>query len=268
VTFCIFAALGLWCKRLKPIHLIFVFFYTAVLHNYLSRADSPLAAPLSALEGLMFLPLLAPANSEADGNPSRMTQRGAVFAALLAGIFLYGGNADSIPAPYDIVRGAKLVASWIRNPKLSDSERIQGSIGGDWPSVFSLPNPFQEGELDAVKYVASQTGSSDRIFIGAKDNSTVYANDIRLYWLTGRLPGVRYYELDAGVASTAGAQERIILDLEQNRVNWAILQDEEGWGDESFLAKVHAESRRLDDFLRGQFREVERFGRFSVLKRR
>jgi hypothetical protein len=104
--------------------------------------------------------------------------------------------------------------------------------------------------------------------VGAQDNSRIYVSDIRIYWLTGRLPGSRYYELDAGVASTLVVQERIIFDLKRNGVNWVILQDEEGWGDPSFLARVHAESTRLDDFLRGNFREVERFGRFCILERR
>jgi hypothetical protein len=53
-------------------------------------------------------------------------------------------------------------------------------------------------------------------------------------------------------------QERIILDLERNGVDWVILQDEEGWGEPSFFARAHAESTRLDDFFSSHFREVER----------
>ena len=59
-----------------------------------------------------------------------------------------------------------------------------------------------------------------------------------------------------------------IEDLEKGGVNWAILQDEKGEGDLSFLARAHPESRRLDDFFITRFFEVERFGRFSVVKRR
>jgi hypothetical protein len=125
----------------------------------------------------------------------------------------------------------------------------------------------QDGELDAVKYLASQTEPSDPIFVGALDNSKVYNSNIRFYWLTERLPGSRYYELDAGVASIPAVQNHIILDLEKNGVNLVVLQDERGEATGPSAPRVHTESRRLDDFFSSHFREVERFGRFSILRR-
>jgi len=261
LTFSIFAALALWRKRLSPAHLVFVLFYATVLHYYLSRADGYHAAPLFALQGLMIMLLLVPVNSLPSGSPSRLSQRGAVFAALLAAICVFGNNDESLPAPDALARGAGLVANWIKGPRISDSDRVQ-RLAGVWKSVLSQPEgEVDDGELDAVKYIASQTGPSNPIFVGARDNSRVSVSDIRFYWLAGRLPGSRYYELDAGVASTSAVQEHIILDLETNGVDWVILRDEWGQG-------VHTESRLLDDFFRSHFGEVERFGRFSILRRR
>jgi len=181
---------------------------------------------------------------------------------------VFGNNDESLPAPDALARGAGLVANWIKGPRISDSDRVH-KLAGVWKSVLSQPEgEVDDGELDAVKYIASQTGPSNPIFVGARDNSRVSVSDIRFYWLAGRLPGSRYYELDAGVASTSAVQERIILDLETNGVDWVILQDEQGWGTQDFLARVHTESRRLDEFFSSHFREVERFGRFSILKRR
>jgi hypothetical protein len=268
LTFASFVGLALWRKRLSAAHLVFALFYAAALHYYLSRADAFHAEPLFALQGLMFISFLVPVNSMLAGNERMLSQRGAGFAALLAAICLYGNNNESISARDAIARGAGLVANWIRGPRVSDSDRVQGPAGV-WKSFFSLhEEEFENGELDAVKYIASQTGPSDPIFVGAQDNSKVFASDIRLYWLTGRLPGSRYYELDPGVASSPAVQEHIILDLEMNGVNWVILQDERGEGDQSFLARMHMGSRRLDDFFSSHFGEVERFGRFSILRRR
>jgi hypothetical protein len=190
------------------------------------------------------------------------------LAILVAGICIYGNSSEAIPVREVVARGARLTINWIRTPKIADSERIQGQLTGDWQSIFSPAEGGFEGELNAIKYIASHTRVSDPIFVGARDNSMIYVNDIRVYWLTGRLPGARYFELDAGVASIAPVQDGIIRDLEKGGVNWAILQDEKGEGDLSFLARAHPESRRLDDFFITRFFEVERFGQFSVVKRR
>src|SRR5262249_47228212 len=136
LTFSSFAALGLWRKRLMPAHLVFALFYAAILHYYLSRAEGQHAEPLFALQGLMFISLLVPANSLLADSPSILSQRGAGFAALLAAICVYGNNNESIPARDAVARGAGLVANWIRGPRVSDSDRVQ-RLAGVWKSVFS-----------------------------------------------------------------------------------------------------------------------------------
>ncbi|MBV8843692.1 MAG: hypothetical protein JO307_12860 [Bryobacterales bacterium] len=262
-----FVGLALWRNRLGPAHLVFALFYTAGLHYYLSRADDAHAAPLFALQGFMLMSLLIPVNFPHAISQSRLSQRGAGFAALLAAICLCGNNDASLPTRDDITRGAGLIANWIKGPRLSDTDRVQGP-DNSWKSVLTVhEQEFEDGELDAVKYIASRTKPSESIFVGAQDNSKVYVSDIRFYWLTGRRPGSRYYQLDAGVASTSAVQEKIILDLERNGVAWVILQDQQGEGEPSFRARVHTESRLLDEFLSSHFRKTERFGRFTILKR-
>jgi hypothetical protein len=130
-------------------------------------------------------------------------ERGAALAILVAGICIYGNSSEAIPVREAVARGARLTVNWIKTPKIADSERIQGQLTGDWQSIFSPAEGGFEGELNAIKYIASHTRVSDPIFVGARDNSMIYVNDIRVYWLTGRLPGARYFELDAGVASIA-----------------------------------------------------------------
>jgi hypothetical protein len=122
-------------------------------------------------------------------------------------------------------------------------------------------------ELKVVEFIRSKTGPGDPIFVGVRDHSRIFANDVRIYWLANRVPGCRYVQLDAGVASRADVQRQIISDLRRNAVKLAVLQDARG-GDDTFLRNVTADSKVLDNFLASTFREVARFGTFSVVERK
>jgi hypothetical protein len=91
--------------------------------------------------------------------------------------------------------------------------------------------------------------------------------ELLMLWLANRVPGCRYIQLDAGVASRADVQQQIISDLQRNAVKLAVLQD---WRrtDDTFRRHVNPDSRVLDDFFAATFREVARFGTFSVVERK
>jgi hypothetical protein len=267
LMFVLFAALALWRGEVQRSHVAVALLYAAAAHYWVSRAEIQHAQPLLALQGLLFLLLLDPSNTPQSSRQTGGWGRGAAAIALLTGVLLYGSNPESMLTPDATARGARLVADWIRHPGLSDSDRVQGRLGADWQVVLLRAAQEEAGELKAAQYVASHTQTSDTIFVGAQDNSRIFDCDLLLYWLSARPPGTSYYLLDAGVASTAAVQDRIIGDLERNRVNWALLEDQQGQGDPSFRARLHAESKRLDEFFVARFEEVARFGRIAVWRR-
>ena len=146
-----------------------------------------------------------------------------------------------------------------------------GSRSIPWvENVRSEPEEERRARLDegkAVEFVRGKTAPNEPIFVGVKDHSRIFANDVRVYWLADRIPGCRYIQLDAGVVSRAEVQRQIVADLRRNGVRWAVLEDRSGRGDDSFRQKVTAGSTVLDEFLAASYREVTRFGPFSIVQR-
>jgi hypothetical protein len=261
--------LWIWRGSLRMPNMVIPVYYVAMLHYYLSRADEFHAGPLLGLQGLMFVFLSGAELHSVKSEEMRQPKPGVVCAVLLGAIFLYGRNSVSMPIGDLMVRGASLLKSSMSSPSTSDSDRVRRELPPVWQSILSDQDAGGfAGESSAIRFLTSHTRVSDQIFVGVQDHSRIFFSDVRIYWLTGRIPGSRYFQLDAGIASTEKVQRQIILDLERNRVAWAVLQDAQGQGDASFLASVRPDSHLLDDYFRNQFREAARFGVFSVIARR
>jgi len=122
-------------------------------------------------------------------------------------------------------------------------------------------------ELEALRYVRTITSRADPIFVGVKDHSRAFINDLRFYWLADRPIGSRVIQLEPKVASEAPVQRDIISDLEGNGVKCLIIDHESYPGDETFLKSGYVGSTLLDEYISSHFREEARFGRFAILTR-
>lgn len=158
---------------------------------------------------------------------------------------------------------------------MSDSDRYMPSDPRNpWLSIYPHErheDRLQSGrdEFEAVRFIRSNTRPADPIFVGAKDHSRVFTNDLRFYWLAERLPGSRYIDLEAGVASLEHVQREIISDLNRSSTNWAVLTDAWEIGEESSLQKSQVQgSNLLDQHFLTNFEEVASFGKISIMRRK
>jgi len=123
-------------------------------------------------------------------------------------------------------------------------------------------------QAQAVQFIQSHTGTYERIFVGSSRHDRMFANDALFYFLAERRNATRYDDLVSGRVTTRLVQETIIDDLRRRGVNWIVLYS-------GFERVVEAnESGRstgvilLDEFIRREYRLVERFGTYTIWERR
>ena len=252
--------LHIFVYRLERSELSIVLFYCCLVHYYLSRADWFHWRILPVVESMLLAFLTLSLSEKKEESVSKGTS----LAVLLSAACLLLTEADFRPAAVHVRNGAKLIADVARHPHLSDTDRILGPtpLGAAWTSVYSNAD-----ELQALRYLRTITSSTDPIFVGVKDHSRVFINDLRFYWLAGRPIGARVFQLEARVASEAPVQREIISDLERNGVKCVIIDREQILGDATFLKSGYVGSTLLDEYISSHFREEARFGRYAVLTR-
>ena len=159
------------------------------------------------------------------------------------------------PRPSQILNGAELMFSVARHPRLSDSERVLGAGGNDsaWKLVYE-----DENERKLLSYLRAATNRFDPIFVGVKDQSRVFFNNLRIYWLADRPIGVRAFQLETQVATEAVVQREQIADLEQNRVSWIVLDGLQTTGDLAFWRRGYQGSTDFDEYVSSHYVEVAR----------
>lgn len=115
----------------------------------------------------------------------------------------------------------------------------------------------------AIRYVQAVVPPDERIFVGNAHHDQLVLNDVMFYFLAGRRSGTKYHELVPGVATTGEVQERIVHDLESHRVRYVVLRVEPG-----YVPSPAGGADVLDRFIGEQFVRIEKFGNYSVWRRR
>jgi hypothetical protein len=118
----------------------------------------------------------------------------------------------------------------------------------------------------ALRYLRERTDSSTPLFVGVRDHSMLFWNDLRMYWLAERPIAVRTFQLETKVATEAAFQREIADDLERNKQAWVILDSAKD-GDEEFSRSHYKGSELLDNYIAQNFREVAKFGHYVILTR-
>jgi len=128
--------------------------------------------------------------------------------------------------------------------------------------------PLEDRQLiAAIRTVAKNTGAKDPIFVGLGGHRHTLLNDMVVYYLADRRPGVRVAMFNPGVTNTEAVQAEMAQDLERSQTNVAITDDR--W---TGLAEASNESRHpgssvLDDYLASAFSPVCQYGPITVLVR-
>jgi hypothetical protein len=240
---------------------VFLLFYALQLHYFLSRADH-MHFKFLPFAGALLLPFACMESIRAPRWSNfllpRVVASGAIFAFL---VILF--RPEARVALSNLSRGMDLITESLERP-LPDSERLLGSVRpkAAWLFLYS-----SRDELQALRYLRQVTKKSDPIFVGVRNHARVFVSNLRMYWLSGRPIGVRQFQLEDRIATEPQVQREIIHDLEQNHVNWIVIDREPNPGDKGFVRRAYSGSTLLDQFVAEHFQEDTNFGQYSILRR-
>src|SRR5262249_30172972 len=118
--------------------------------------------------------------------------------------------------------------------------------------------------VDTVNELSSETGS---IFVAGERHDRVFINAMMVYFLSRRPSAVYFEQFDPGLTTTGQAQEKIIKDLEQNRVE-TIFVWRNKFPNEPNMSSTSSGVKLLDSYLADSYQQVKSEKLYSILKRR
>ena len=121
-----------------------------------------------------------------------------------------------------------------------------------------------DAHLATSRYLALHMPAGERLFVGLGQHDRTFANPLLLYFLADRLPGTIWHQFDAGVQSRADIQQKIIADLERNRVKWVVRDTRYDNVREPNQSAVSSGVFLLDTYLADNFRPVAFSGSVSI----
>lgn len=121
-------------------------------------------------------------------------------------------------------------------------------------------NPMQAA---AVEFIQNNVEKNESIYVGNTRHDKIFINDVMFYFLSEHHSATKYHELHPGSATTLEVQKQIVADIERNRVRYIVLK-------KIMIEREQAAesgANLLDDFIKKNYRIVERFGTYFILKR-
>lgn len=125
---------------------------------------------------------------------------------------------------------------------------------------------FEANRWQAADYVRSRTSPADRLFVGTTRHDKIFANDVAIYFVAGRLPATRWHHYDPGIQSTEPVQLAMIDEMAAKPPPWIVLVTDWDAADEPNESRRSSGVRLLDDWLAGHYQEAARFGSVIVLQ--
>ena len=98
--------------------------------------------------------------------------------------------------------------------------------------------------------------------IATRTHESVVVNEVDLYFLADRLPGMRYTQYEPNLTTRREVQEEMIASLERHAVRVVVQSSLIGGGENQLKSTL------LDDYLRSRFRPVQSHGVYTILERR
>ena len=242
--------------RLERAELSILVFYCCVLHYFVSRADSAHWRIVPVAGALLIPFLFVPRYEPRQDRYASSSTIGTALTLMTVVIFAFLSAPAFRPALSDLRAGLSLAAGILRDSPATDSERMLGAAAPScaWESLYP-----DRDELAALRYMRANSSNSTPLFVGVKDHSRTFWNNLRIYWLADRSIAVRTFQLETRVATERPVQKEMIADLERNRAAWIILDCVQE-GDAEFRRANYQGSTLLDEYIASRFREEARFG--------
>ena len=117
----------------------------------------------------------------------------------------------------------------------------------------------------ASEYIEQRTSPHDRIFVGGGRHDKILTNDMRLYFLTGRLATTKWQDFEPGVQTTLPIQNQIIASMQEYSPKVIVLNS--AWDNlkEPNSSRFSSGVTTLDDYIHAHYTPEATFGTISVL---
>jgi hypothetical protein len=121
-----------------------------------------------------------------------------------------------------------------------------------------------QNRLSAAKYIADHTAPGERIYVGLDRHDKIFVNDNVTYFVASRLPATRWHHFDPGLQNSEGIQREMIVELQAASTRYLVLTSE--WEE---ISEPNESARSsgvhlLDDYIRVNYRPIERYGAMTV----
>lgn len=144
-----------------------------------------------------------------------------------------------------------------------DPSRRSSQRGGGFLELDAKTATTRQAVLS---FLNQHTSTTERVFFGTHTHEWVYVNEADLYFLSDRLPAVRYTQYGPNVASRLEVQEEMVASLEKHAVRYVVLssliQRHEG------QKELAPGSTRLDNYLHEHFSPIASHGVYTILSRK
>jgi hypothetical protein len=187
------------------------------------------------------------------GNWSR---EGTMGRALLSAVLVFSITCTLFPSKTNLWWAERNLA-WLDGPA-----PCAVPVGLERLRCFSVDDDMKA----AMLYVQSVTAPKTPIYVGLGRHDKILINDVAFYFLADRPSITRWFQMDPGVATTEQIQREIVADLQAARPPYIVLESQWDNLKEPNASAVSSGVTLLDDFIRGRFVPVARFGPISVLQ--
>jgi hypothetical protein len=127
--------------------------------------------------------------------------------------------------------------------------------------------PVGRATADTIRYIASHTAASDPIFVGLPRHDKIVANDIALYFDTGRQPATRWDNFEPGLQTSEPIQRQMVEELDRAKPKLVIIENIFQNINEPNGSAVSSGVTILDDYLRRTYTPAARFETYFVMVR-
>ena len=122
--------------------------------------------------------------------------------------------------------------------------------------------------LQAARVVMAQTSDSDSIYVGTTRHDKLFINAVAFYFMVGRKPATKWYELHPGIQTQARVQEDMIAEMHSAPPKFVVLDSRWDGAEEPNASRVPSGNSLLDKYIEDHYVESNRFGTVRLLVRK